>query len=215
VLATEVLAFVRASLPSPPARVLEVGAGEGELAAELRDAGYEVLAIDPASTTPDVEPIGLDEIGETSGSFDAAVAVLSLHHVHELTKGCANLGDVLPSGGRLIIDEFDVAAFDERAAGWWWHAHAAAGREHSKDPPTMVAELRSHLHPLSRIQDELSPYFVFGEPIRGAYLYRWDLPHGLRELEELQIAAGSLPATGARLLAIRAPTKRRKQQGPD
>jgi hypothetical protein len=59
------------------------------------------------------------------------------------------------------------------------------------------------LHPLARIQEALGRFFVLGEPIRGAYLYRWDLPHGLRELEEQQIAAGSLPATGARILATR------------
>jgi 2-polyprenyl-3-methyl-5-hydroxy-6-metoxy-1,4-benzoquinol methylase len=46
-----VLEFVLGALPSPPARVLEVGAGGGELAADLRDAGYDVLAIDPCSTS--------------------------------------------------------------------------------------------------------------------------------------------------------------------
>lgn len=35
-----VIAFVRASLPPPPARLLEIGAGGGELAAGLRSAGY-------------------------------------------------------------------------------------------------------------------------------------------------------------------------------
>ena len=36
-----VLGFVRATLPPPPARVLEVGAGRGELAAALREVGYD------------------------------------------------------------------------------------------------------------------------------------------------------------------------------
>jgi len=44
-----VAAFVRGALPPPPARVLEVGAGSGELAAALREAGYDVVAIDPAA----------------------------------------------------------------------------------------------------------------------------------------------------------------------
>jgi SAM-dependent methyltransferase len=183
--------------------VLEVGAGAGELAASLRDAGFDVHAIDPASTSPDVEPVGLEDLREAPGSFDAAVAVLSLHHVHALADGCSKLAEVLPDGAPLVIDEFDVGAFDERAARWWCHAHAAAGRDQLGDPPSIVANLRSHLHPLARIQEELGRFFVFGEPIRGAYLYRWDLPHALRELEEQQIAAGTLPATGARVLAIR------------
>ena len=48
-LTRDLLAFVRASLPTPPARVLEVGAGGGELAAVLTEAGYEVTAVDPAA----------------------------------------------------------------------------------------------------------------------------------------------------------------------
>src|ERR671933_676519 len=43
----EVVAYVRAALPPPPARVLEIGAGDGTLAAALRDGGYDVVAIDP------------------------------------------------------------------------------------------------------------------------------------------------------------------------
>jgi protein-L-isoaspartate O-methyltransferase len=37
--ASEVVAYVRAALPRPPARVLEVGAGDGSLAAVLTAAG--------------------------------------------------------------------------------------------------------------------------------------------------------------------------------
>src|ERR687885_183074 len=35
----EVVAYVRAALPPPPARVLEIGAGDGTLAAVRREAG--------------------------------------------------------------------------------------------------------------------------------------------------------------------------------
>ena len=201
-LVTDVLAFVRASLPDPPARVLEVGAGQGELAAELRNAGYDVLAIDPSSSSADVKPVTLDQLECAPGSFDAIVAVVSLHHVQPLPPACIKLAALLHNSGRLIIDEFDIGAFDERAAAWWCQQQAAAGRDHRHDQSSIVAELRSHLHPLSRIQTELAPHFILGDPIRGAYLYRWDLPHGFRELEELQIARGQLPATGARLLAL-------------
>jgi len=40
--AVDVLAFVRASLPAPPARILEVGAGDGALAADLREDRVDV-----------------------------------------------------------------------------------------------------------------------------------------------------------------------------
>lgn len=47
VLTVELPTFVRSSLPAPPGRVLESGAGERELAWALDVAGYEVTAIHP------------------------------------------------------------------------------------------------------------------------------------------------------------------------
>src|SRR5215472_18356117 len=68
--------FVLGALPAAPARVLEVGAGEGDLARAMASAGYDVVAIDPAASTEDVSPIPLLEVGEPAASFDAAVAIV-------------------------------------------------------------------------------------------------------------------------------------------
>ena len=51
--APDVVAYIRGALPAPPARVLEIGAGDGTLAAALRDGGYDVVAIDPEVLAPD------------------------------------------------------------------------------------------------------------------------------------------------------------------
>src|SRR5690348_1064204 len=102
------LAFVRANLPSPPARLLEIGAGDGELAHALAEAGYEVLAIDPHPGGKDVRPVALHELDEPSRAFDAALAVTSLHHVEPLEESVSRLADVLEPGGMLVVDEFDV-----------------------------------------------------------------------------------------------------------
>lgn len=192
---TSVLAFARAALPEPPARVLEVGAGHGELAAALARAGYDVLAIDPAGHVPEVLQVPLHEVHEPAASFDAAVAVLSLHHVEPLAESCRRLAELLRPGAPLVIDEFDVARFDERAATWWLERRGVPG-----DPAQIVAEHRRHLHPVSRLRAELSAWFSIGEPVPGPYLYRWDLPPGLREAEEALIGAGGIPACGARLV---------------
>jgi hypothetical protein len=45
--------------------------------------------------------------------------------------------------------------------------------------------------------------FSLGAPVRGTYLYRWDLPPGVRAVEEEAIAAGELPAIGVRLVGTR------------
>ena len=74
-LAVDVLVFVRASLPEPPARVLEVGAGDGQLAAALRDLGHDVTAIDPKGEAAGVQPVALLDLEAPAGSYDAAVAI--------------------------------------------------------------------------------------------------------------------------------------------
>jgi SAM-dependent methyltransferase len=197
---SDVTAFARAALPDPPARVLEIGAGEGELAGVLEAAGYDVVAIDPAATGPPVRAVSLHELDERPASFDAALAVVSLHHVRPLDVSCRRLAELVRAGGTLAIDEFDLDRFDERAARWWL--------DHSGDstePGELIAGLREHLHPLARMRDALEPWFALGEPIRGPYLHRWNLPPGLREPEEQLIAAGGLPAVGARLVGVRRP----------
>ena len=203
-LTPDLLAFVRAALPPPPARVLEVGAGAGELAASLAAAGYRVTAIDPvAEAGGHVERTTLLQ---TRGRFDAAVAVVALHHVEPLEASCAHLAGVLGTGGRLVIDEFDVARLDERAVAWWLAQRRAVGAEEDQDPVGLVARMHEHVHSLSSVRDALAPYFALGEPVPGPYLHRWNLEPGLRELEVRLIAAGRLPATGARLIGTRLPT---------
>src|SRR3954463_15535752 len=111
----DVNAYVRAALPPPPARVLEVGAGDGALAAVLSAAGYDVVAIDPAGEAPGL-PLALEALDAPPRSFDAAVAIVSLHHVVPLGQSLRRLSEVLRHGARLVIDEFDVDRLDERAS---------------------------------------------------------------------------------------------------
>jgi SAM-dependent methyltransferase len=202
--APTVLEFVVAALPPAPARVLEVGAGSGELAADLAAAGYEVVAIDPGGEAANVEPVALLDLDERSAGFDAAVAVVSLHHVEPLEPSCEHLARLVRPGGALVIDEFDVTAFDERAARWLsvrWREH---GREaHDHHPADMAAELREHLHPIAALRAALAPAFLLTPPRHGPYLHRWDLAPELQGPEEEAIAAGRIPAVGVRFTGVR------------
>jgi SAM-dependent methyltransferase len=200
----DVVAYVRAALAAPPLRVLEIGAGDGALAAVLTEAGYDVLAIDPAGSAPNVRPVALADLDEPAASFDAAVAVVSLHHLEPLDESCRKLAALVRPGGRLIVDEFDVERFDERAARWLLGQWAAVEREETHDATGLVAALREHIHPVALIAETLASVFAVGEPVRGPYLHRWYLPPGLLSAELDRIAAGDVPATGARFVATRA-----------
>jgi SAM-dependent methyltransferase len=201
--ATELLVFVRANLPAPPARLLEIGAGDGALAGALAEAGYDVLAIDPEPAGADVRPVALHELDEPPTSFAAAVAVTSLHHVEPLEDSLRQLAQLMAPGGVLVVDEFDVAAFDERAAAWWLQQRHALGAAEHASAEELVGDRRAHLHPLDRIVAALEPHFHVGTPLYGSFLYRWHLDESLRHKEEDAIARAEIPAVGARLLAHR------------
>jgi len=196
-------AFVRANLPPPPCAVLEVGAGEGELAAALRGAGYAVTAIDPQPRGDDVQAVAVGDLEASAGTFAAAVAMRSLHHVHPLEPSLRRLAEVLGPGAPLVIDEMDVAVMDRRIAEWWLAQQAAVGTPREKTPDQLVEQHRGHLHDLATILAALAGWFTFGTPIRGPWLYRWELGEAFRAEEESLIAAGKLPAMGARIIAIR------------
>ena len=204
----EPTAFVRANLPAPPARLLEIGAGEGDLARTLRELGYDVLAIDPDPRGADVTGVALHELDEPSESFDAAVAILSLHHVDPLGPSVRRLAEVLNPGAPLIVDEFDVAAFDLAAAEWWLEQRRTLGGREEMSAEQLVEEHRGHLHPLDVITDELTAHFTPSTPVRGAYLYRWDLGDRFRTAEEELIVRGELAPVGARFVVHRASPER-------
>jgi SAM-dependent methyltransferase len=201
-LTPNLLAYVRSSLPEPPSRILEIGAGQGELAGELREAGWEVTAIDPSENSgPGVERIPLLD---ARGSFDAAVAVVSLHHIDPLEESCAHLATLIGPGGRLVIDELDLARYDDRAVDWWVAQRRTLGPvDHDLDRDRILEMLRSHIHPLATVCAALEPYFELGEPVPGPYLHRWELRPSLEAVEVGLIAEGLLPAVGARLIATR------------
>src|SRR5437764_9267848 len=135
-------AFIRANLPEPPARVLEVGAGAGQLARALRASGYDVLAIDPEPESDDVRAVALADLAEPAGSFTAAAAVVSLHHVDPLEASCRRLGALVEPGGTLLIDEFDVDAFALDAASWWLEQRPALGEPQPGSADELAPEHR-------------------------------------------------------------------------
>ncbi|MBA2533774.1 MAG: class I SAM-dependent methyltransferase, partial [Rubrobacter sp.] len=122
--------FVLGQVGDPPARVLEVGCGKGELARALARAGHCVTAIDPRESQRDPErgperategPIFLrvriEELSDP-GPFDHVVAILSLHHVEDLGRVLDKIADLLRVGGNLIVVEFAWDRLEGATAEW-------------------------------------------------------------------------------------------------
>jgi hypothetical protein len=90
--------FVLDQIGDPPARVLEVGCGEGELARATARAGHSVTAIDPrAPEGPIFQRVRLEEFSDP-GPFDYVVASLSLHHVEDLGRALDKIANLLRGG---------------------------------------------------------------------------------------------------------------------
>jgi Methylase involved in ubiquinone/menaquinone biosynthesis len=98
---------------APGARLLDLGCGPGHVAAELRERGYDVLAIDPS---PAMARIGREvfgvEIRETgveglpgTGPFDGVWASFSLLHAPraDFPGHLATLQAEMAPGGRLAL----------------------------------------------------------------------------------------------------------------
>jgi len=125
----DVADLVLSALPPAPARVLEVGCGEGRLARSMSAAGYRVVAIDPdAPEGPSFRRVTIEEFAE-SGPFDVAVATLSLHHIGDLDAAVAKIASLVASGGTFVAVEMASDRFDDATATWALK-HLVPGSEH-------------------------------------------------------------------------------------
>lgn len=121
--------FVQAALLRARRRradILEVGCGRGHLARRLARAGHRVTAIDSsmravrAARRIGAPALRADFLDYDGGPFDAAVFVLSLHHVASLPRAIANAHRLLRPGGLLIADEFGRERADRATAAWFF-----------------------------------------------------------------------------------------------
>jgi SAM-dependent methyltransferase len=94
-----------------PARLLEVGGGQGELAQWLRDElGTRVSFLDFSPRMVELARArGLDaQVGDVQelpfadASFDVVVAAWMLYHVPDISRGVAEIARVLVPGGSLV-----------------------------------------------------------------------------------------------------------------
>ena len=192
------LRFVKDQLPPPPARVLEVGCGNGRLALALDDLGHSVTAIDPAAPEGAIfQPVALEDFADPLG-FDAVVASRSLHHIHDLGAALSKLQGLLEPEGRLIVVEQAWDRFDAPTAGWYLEQRAADPAPRRPRFRQCLAKWEAHhadLHTFAAMRRELDRHFT-------ERLFDWtpnlyaELGRGLEAEERRLIEAGDIQATG-------------------
>jgi SAM-dependent methyltransferase len=207
-----VAAFVLEELPPPPASVLEVGCGDGDLARELDAAGYEVVAIDPEAPSGSIfRAVRLEDF-DGSGLYDGVVASLSLHHIDDLGTAVDKIATLLEPGGLLVLNEWDRERFQGRTARWYFHqrqALAALGREHAEIEPTFDdwwpewRDRRSDVHPYAAMRPEIDRRFSERLFEWVPYIYGYRLGGEVEPLERALIATGEIEAVGFRYVGER------------
>jgi len=110
---------LRAHLPGPPARVLELGCGKrGGFVARLDALGYSALGVDPEAPEGAAFRRAPFEDLDRLDPVDVVVASLSLHHVRDQAQVLDRIAEILVPGGRLIAIEWAWEDFDEATARW-------------------------------------------------------------------------------------------------
>jgi SAM-dependent methyltransferase len=108
------LAAEHLSAPEPPARLLDVGTGEGQIARLAARLGVpQVVGIDPTEAQvtlaaeraggPAYARAGADRLPFPDAAFDACLACLVFEHVEAMDAAIAEVGRVLQPGGRFLF----------------------------------------------------------------------------------------------------------------
>jgi SAM-dependent methyltransferase len=204
------LEFLREQLPPAPARVLEVGCGQGELTTALAVEGYDVLGIDPVAPEGErFRRVRLEDLAPSDGPYDAVVASHSLHHVRDLDQALDRIVSLLVPAGLLVLDEHGWDLADEATLDWLWNqrrALAAAG--HGEQPASLEAFREGWraehvgLHGFDTMRDEISKRFEERAFVRAPFLYRLLGGVATEVLEQALIDAGSIQALAFRYAGV-------------
>ncbi len=91
--------------PQPGVKVLDVATGGGHVARRLREAGAEVVTLDPAAgMQPDVVAPA-EELPFADGSFDVVVSRLAAHHFTSIDDAVGEMARV--TNRLVVIDDHD------------------------------------------------------------------------------------------------------------
>jgi SAM-dependent methyltransferase len=201
--------FVRASLPEPPGRVVEVGCGAlGGFVPELRQSGYDAVGVDPeAPTGPSFRRVEFERYDDPR-PVDAVIACTSLHHLGNLDSATDKVAEALLPGGVLVVVEWVHELFDEPTARWCFdrlprdghtflHRHRDAWAESGLSWSTYFrrwARDEHRLHTWTEIDHALATRFTADRVDPGPYYFP---ALGIGENDEVAAIASRAIQAGA------------------
>ncbi|HUH15150.1 MAG TPA: class I SAM-dependent methyltransferase [Gaiellaceae bacterium] len=202
--------FAREHLPPPPARVLEVGCGQGDLTTALAVAGYDVLGIDPSAPLGDrFRRIRLEDLDPSEERFDAVVASHSLHHIRDLERALDLIVELLPAGGALVLDEFGWDLADEPTLDWLYGQRRALAAAGVGEAPDSVGALREEwqagylgIHGYEALRAAVDGRFEERAFVRAPFLHRVLGGVATEVLEQALIDAGAIQPLGFRFAGV-------------
>lgn len=223
--------FVRSALPPGARRVLEIGCGDGALAAALMAEGLEVVAIDADETAvARARALGADARIATwpdfsDGRFDAVLFTRSLHHVGDLGENVAAAFATIGAAGRVIVEDFAAEGGSARSCGWFQSFAAMLNRSDMLPNPTpylsqVIAggedeDHDHHLHSSTAIGAALRAQATELRTENAAYYFRYLLPaisdrpgfaEAILEHERMLIQKDVIDPLGRRYVASRHPS---------
>lgn len=101
------------SLAGGRGRVLDIGAGRGEVLAAAREAGWEAVGVEPSASFADhaarvsgaeVRREPVERCGFAEGSFDAVILSAVLEHLYNPDETVREVARILRPGGVLFVD---------------------------------------------------------------------------------------------------------------
>ena len=191
------VAFIASHLP-PGGAVLEVGCGEGRVALELLNRGYQVIGVDSdQEVIARARERGVPAIQASwpefgSAPLDGVVFTRSLHHIAPLRRAIRNAREVLRPRGLLLVEDFAFDEADEATISWFLEVlgsqTAAAiiapvpgefvtALLGSKDPFAVWHQSHDHqLHTTAAMTQAIAEHFIIQETQQVPYLYRYLVP---------------------------------------